>query len=135
MPMIADASGSPVGAMIVVSPVDSSVNGMLITCAIDAEDERDDDDDAERDQNRPRMRRPRARDRLPMVARSRMIAAGTRQQLRRQPQHQRDGGEHDQHREDDRRGRRGDGRRRRSPRATTATATSMASDERGTSSR
>ena len=48
MAMIALGSGSPVGLMIVVSPVDRKENGMLIDLRDRTEDERDDHDHPER---------------------------------------------------------------------------------------
>ena len=77
MPMIAAGSGSPVGAMIVVSPDVRNENGMLMTCAIPPNTSEMTTMMPSAGQKRPRMRvheRPIA---SRIVACSRMIAAGT----------------------------------------------------------
>ncbi len=79
--MIALGSGSPVGAMIVVSPVDRNENGMLTTWAIAPNTSEMTTMMPRAGQNRPRMsvhERPIA---SRIVACSRMIAAGTSSSL------------------------------------------------------
>ncbi len=76
MAMIALGSGSPVGLMIVVSPVDRNENGMLTTCAIAPKTNEMITITPSAGQNRPRMSVQERAIAPRIVACSRMMAAG-----------------------------------------------------------